>query len=57
MKTVIWNLRAGSKVGQETRDIKLAEGEKYIERLKELGEEVEEVIYEQDYIKININEK
>lgn len=40
MKKVIWKLTAGNQDGQETADDKLAEGMKYIERLKNDGEKI-----------------
>ena len=43
MKLVIWKLKNGDRVGQETADQKLKEGLEYIERLKAEGEKVIEV--------------
>ena len=40
MRTVIWNLIPGGKVGQQTLEQKLQEGEAYIEKLKSEGEKV-----------------
>lgn len=43
MKTVIWKLTAGNKPFQETADEKREAGLKYIERLKEDGENIVDI--------------
>lgn len=54
MRTVLWNLRAGGKGGQELREEKEKKGKEYIEKL---GDEVEEVIYEENRIVIKLKDE
>lgn len=51
-KVVYWNLTAGTKQNQETKEQKRKLGNDYIERLKNDGEEIIEVIEEENRLKI-----
>lgn len=39
-KKVVWKIKQGNKFGQETSDQKRAEGEAYIQKLRDAGENV-----------------
>lgn len=39
-KKVVWKIKQGNKFGQETSDQKLAEGEVYIQKLRDAGENI-----------------
>lgn len=52
MRTIIWRLTPGGKIGQEGLEAKKQEGLAYIERLKQEGETVMSVEERQNDIKI-----
>ena len=56
MKTVIWKLKPGTKENQESREQKKQAAYDYIDKLNTEGEEIVNVIEEDDSIKIYINE-
>lgn len=54
MRTVIWRLTPGGKLGQEGKEAKRQEGLDYIERLKQDGENVLSVEERETEIKITL---
>jgi hypothetical protein len=56
-KTFIWQLRSGGKTGQQTREMKLAEGYAFIKRLEEDGEVILHIDEQHDKIVIQLEDK
>lgn len=56
MKKVIWKLKQGNKIGQQTSPEKRAEGEAYIQKLRDAGENVTNVEETSDSFIITIEE-